>query len=90
MELTKSDIEAIAQDRYRTLIKKPLLFNFCLLLLLIPAAFIPSPWGGVIMIIIFTPTCYLFFKLMSKGDRFVKDFVKRWESGEITFNKGGE
>ena len=90
MELTKSDIEAIARKRYvKSIGKKVLITTMILLVFMLPCLFLPEPFGKILVVVLAIPVIAILLKYTRGEDRFTKDFVQRWESGEITFNKEG-
>lgn len=88
MELTKSDIEAIARKRYvKSISKKWLITAMILLVFMLPCLFLLEPFGKIFVVVLAIPAIAILLKYTRGEDLFVKDFIKRWESGEITFNK---
>jgi hypothetical protein len=86
-KINKNDVSAIARKRFvRSLNKKNLIVCLVLLIFVIPCVFLPEPYDKVGTIIFILPFFIYMIAIQLKEDSFVKDFVKQWESGEITFD----
>ena len=84
--ISKKDVAEVGLTRYvNSLNKKNFVVCLILAVFIIPCAFLPEPYDKVGMIIFLLPIFIYMIAIQLKEDRFVKDFVKRWESGEITF-----
>jgi hypothetical protein len=88
MKLTKADVKAIARDRYFPKIFKPIIYSTLITLILMTlfGILMPNPWMTISLAILFIIWMAYAIFLLCKQYKFIEDFVRRWEAGEISLD----